>query len=524
MSRFVPFLLIVGMTTSFAGWAGAEWNQWRGPGRNGIAEAGEAGVGKFPESGLPVLWETGAVPGDHDGGHGSPVTAGGRIYLSLVWHNSVPSEKRVIEEDHLVSLGYRDTSLLGDALTARLEETRRGLDGRLRGEALHQWIREWVQDHFDEEQRLILGSWAEWRLGQKGAAVDLAVLNQIAPKIGFTFANHGEMVRWLTETGIEAEVQERLLRQIPTTIKVAEDVVICWDAATGRELWRAASPGKAVGRSGSSTCTVVGSTVYALGSAQVQAVDAVTGQIKWRHPLKRPGGGSSPLVSGDRLWVVAGGILCLSTKEGKVLWEQGEMAGEHASPVLWDPPSGSPVLLCQMPRQIVALHTETGQLQWTLPGGGPSTPVVRGDRLIAFTEGKNGGLQCFLAQPSGPPREEWRHWWLASRHSASPVVHEGHVYLMEGGRHLCLSLADGQVRWEEKVESTISSPVLVGDTLLILEQNGLFLRAVKASPAAYTLVGRSKVEALWCPTPLPLPGRVVTRQKDRLQCLALPDS
>lgn len=498
----------------------AEWNQWRGAARNGISDDRTPLVRSIPDAGLPVLWQSDAIPSDHDGGHGSPVVADGRVYLSLVWHVHVPSTQRVIEDEHLVSLGYRDTKLLGSTLTAELEQVRKTLPAGLRGEALNTKVRQWVQEHFNDEQRLILGSWAEWRLGQKSAAVDLEVLGRIRPKVDQPFASHEDMVKWLTDAGITPEVQEKLLKLVPATVKEAQDVILCLDLATGRTLWKYEAPGKPVDRAASSTCTVVDGTVYALGSTHLHAVDAQSGEVRWRREVGKSQG-SSPLVVGDRLWYVAEGLHCLSTRDGAVLWQKPKLKGGHSSPVLWKAGFQGEVLLCASGDKLTGVDPTTGDVRWELPGGGPSTPVVQGEWLVFLSDDKEAGLQAFRAQAEGPPQRQWSQFWLASRYSSSPVIHGGNVYLMEGGRHLCASLADGALRWDEKVESTISSPVLADGRLWSLEQNGMFLRGLAADPAAYSLSGRTKVEALWCPTPLIAEGRLILRRKDRVVCLDL---
>ncbi|MBN1419372.1 MAG: PQQ-binding-like beta-propeller repeat protein [Planctomycetes bacterium] len=61
----------------WSGWTaslGAEWPQWRGPNRDGVA-AGAALPATWPER-LPVLWETAAGPG-----YSTPVVAAGRIFF-----------------------------------------------------------------------------------------------------------------------------------------------------------------------------------------------------------------------------------------------------------------------------------------------------------------------------------------------------------------------------------------------------------------------------------------------------------
>jgi hypothetical protein len=47
------------------------------------------------------------------------------------------------------------------------------------------------------------------------------------------------------------------------------------------------------------------------------------------------------------------------------------------------------------------------------------------------------------------------------------------------------------------------------------------LRLIKADPASYQLLGRAKIEAMWCPTPAPHDGRLIVRRKDKLVCFDL---
>jgi outer membrane protein assembly factor BamB len=147
--------------------------------------------------------------------------------------------------------------------------------------------------------------------------------------------------------------------------------------------------------------------------------------------------------------------------------------------------------------------------------------VVDGDHLVIFSGTNDVGLRCYLAQKDAPPKAAWSHWWMSRRYTGSPIVYEGHVYLMCGGLHQCFDLADGTLKWKEDVESTITSPLLVDGKILVVEQNGLFLRMIKADPGSYQLLGRSKIDAMWCPTPAPHDGQLIVRRKDKVVCFDL---
>ena len=81
------FLLI-----SLATFASAsDWPQWRGPLRNGVAVDSPPLIDKIPESGLKELWESEPIPADDNGGLSSPVVAGGKVFVAVVWHRQVPT-------------------------------------------------------------------------------------------------------------------------------------------------------------------------------------------------------------------------------------------------------------------------------------------------------------------------------------------------------------------------------------------------------------------------------------------------
>ena len=112
----------------------ADWPQWRGSNRNGVAAEGSPLSNGWPTEGPAFVWQSEAeIPSNDDGGHGSPVVAGGKVYLSVVWHRDVPTDTRQIDELVLRKLGYRKLAL-SDALIEKLEAARVGLSPRLRGD------------------------------------------------------------------------------------------------------------------------------------------------------------------------------------------------------------------------------------------------------------------------------------------------------------------------------------------------------------------------------------------------------
>jgi hypothetical protein len=81
-ARQVAVALGAGVLTAWAAGAQeADWPQWRGPGRNGVAPDCPPLLDKLPAAALQPAWEF-ALP---SGGprYSSPVIAGGQVFLNI---------------------------------------------------------------------------------------------------------------------------------------------------------------------------------------------------------------------------------------------------------------------------------------------------------------------------------------------------------------------------------------------------------------------------------------------------------
>ena len=248
----------------------ADWPQWRGPNRDGVSTDTTPISESIPAAGLRKVWDSEFIPSDHYGGHGSPVVAGEQVFLSVVWHERVPSEKREIDSEVMQQLNYRGTT---PELSKKLEADRLSLSPRLRGGALDEWITNWRKANLTPKEEVSIGSWVASRFKAGKSAIGLEWLDKISSKQGKPFANAAELNQWMDGEGFPPEVKEKLLSIVPNTIKVAKDVVICTDLNTGKTLWKFESEGAPTGRKSSSTAAVVDGRVYALCSRHLYCLD-----------------------------------------------------------------------------------------------------------------------------------------------------------------------------------------------------------------------------------------------------------
>ncbi|MEM7145898.1 MAG: PQQ-binding-like beta-propeller repeat protein [Verrucomicrobiota bacterium] len=511
----------LGFLTWVPGGANAgDWNQWRGPDRNGVSTDETELAEAWPEDGPVKVWESETLPSDHYGGHGSAVVSDGKVYMSLIWHRDVPTETRSIDNRVMSDLGNRGNDFSPE-LKAAAEKARVERPTRLRGAALNEWAKEWVAEHLNESQQMRVGSWLASRL-VKGKAVlsfeDYEKLDAVRNK---RFESFEAMVEWLDGQGFSEEAKEKIIAAVPSTRLAAEDVVICWDAETGEELWKAAFESEETSRKASSTPAVVDGKVLAVSRDSLYSLDAETGDLLWKSPLPMIGPASCPLVVDGKVIFQAEALVAYSFESGEKVWEQKEVRGSNSSPTFWEV-GGQRLIVANGKDGAVLVDGKDGAVVANLRGGGEASPVVSGDYLVVYGGGEDGGLYGYRwDEGAGEAVELWGHDWRSRRKHSTPIIYEGHVYLAGGDKQLCVNLETGEKAWEELRRVNISSPFLADGKIYTLQNNGGTLTMFAASPEGYEELGSAKVGALSCPSPAIADGRVYLRLKDRLACFDL---
>lgn len=515
MRSFISIVSVASLMTSLSL---ADWPQWRGPNRDGVSSDTTPIAESFPETGLKKMWESEFIPSDHYGGHGSPVVAGEQVIMSVVWHERVASEQREIDSEVMQQLNYRGTS---PELAKKIEDTRLNLP-KLRGSKMDEWMLEWRKTNLTPKEDISLGKWVESRFKAGATALPLEEIAKAAKREGKPFANADEFKKWMDDEKLSQPVKDKLMTAVPNTIKVGKDVVVSLDINTGKMQWKFEAEGKPSGRSSSSTAAVVDGRVFAACSTHFYCLNQKDGKLLWKAPLPSQGPAASPLIVGDTVYLAAGRAQALAVADGKLLWEQNKVRSNTGSPTFWQPSTGDGVLLIVGNNALYGLSPKDGEILWEVEGGGQSTPVTQGDWLVTYSGTKDVGLRAYQWQPKAAPKAAWSHFWVTMRYSGSPIIHEGHVYLMCGGKHQCIELATGKVSWlENEVQSTITSPILADDKLMVFENNGTHLRIIKATPGSYQQIARPKVEGMGCTSPALSHGKLIVRQREKLVCFDL---
>jgi hypothetical protein len=244
------------------------------------------------------------------------------------------------------------------------------------------------------------------------------------------------------------------------------DVLVCLDAATGREIWR---------------------------TDFMQALES---------PLPSFGFVSSPLVIGGHVYVQAGsGFVKLDKATGRVVWrvleDGGGMSGSAFSSPFPATLGGVPQILVQTRDTLAGVDADKGTVLWkttveAFRGMNIVTPTVSEGRI--FTTSYGGGSFLFAvdtARTEKPVEQVWRN--KVQGYMSTPIVVGGHAYVhLRNQRFACLDLVTGKEAWITTPFGRYWSMVAQGDRILALDETG-DLRLIRATPERYTLLGEAKV-------------------------------
>ncbi len=238
--------------------------------------------------------------------------------------------------------------------------------------------------------------------------------------------------------------------------------VLAVEADTGEERWRYtlespySSPGSFVSTI-RATPAVVGDTVaFATGddSGTIFGVAAGSGNGRWE--LSMEGSiDSGPATGEDRFYIVdnVGNVRAVAT-DGETLWE-GEVSGLTEGAVT---AGGGSIYVGS--EGIHALDAETGEQQWvtTERSWVDSGPVI-GDESV-FTTTRDGTVAAF-------DRDDGAERWsveVGAKGDASPALADGLVVSGDrNGRVVALDSSDGSEVWATGTEDRVTATPVVGD-------------------------------------------------------------
>ena len=289
--------------------------------------------------------------------------------------------------------------------------------------------------------------------------------------------------------------------------KASTDTVYCFDARTGKEIWKHSYPShlqpKWYEGGTLSTPTVHGGKVYTLGKmGDLFCLDAKTGEVVWQKQLNKDMGfqlptwhfSSSGLIVGDRLLFDVGTAgLALDKNTGERLWQNGKGKCGYATPVPFDL-DGQPHVAIFGEVSLFAVRLSDGRIAWEFPWKtkyevNAPDPVVYSDRMF-ITTGYNRG--CALLEFDASEAEKiWESRVMAMQINC-PVMWGSYIYGFDENELKCINREDGKEQWGDRSLGKGSLMMSADGRMILMSDDGELVVA-NADPRKFDVLARARV-------------------------------
>lgn len=308
--------------------------------------------------------------------------------------------------------------------------------------------------------------------------------------------------------------------------------VLCFERATGKELWRTAvhtggfhAKGNNKASFASATVACDGKRVFVNfandGHVQATALDRNDGKILWQTKVANyvlhQGYGPSPAIYQGLLIVSAdhkggGKFAGLDRATGKIVWSiDRPKLPNYASPIILNVDGKDQLILigCKL---VTSLDPLTGKKYWETAGSTEEcvTSTVTDGKHVFSTGGyPDNHVAAIVADGSGKIA-----WAKTTRvYVPSLLVHGKHLYgVQDAGFATCWDCATGKQVWSSrlgKAEFT-SSPVLVGNRIFVTNEAGTTF-IFKANPEKFELEDENQLGDETFSTPTICGSRIYIR-------------
>jgi outer membrane protein assembly factor BamB len=296
-----------------------------------------------------------------------------------------------------------------------------------------------------------------------------------------------------------------------------QEVILCVDAATGKELWKTSYPSMAVtGPSASQhpgprgTPAVSNGKIVTFGAAGIlSCLDAATGKLIWRkdNPTNAFPAfftGASPIIA-DGICILHigkkddGQVIALDLNSGNEKWKWTGEGPSYSSPSVMTI-DGKKLLIVITEKNIMALGLADGKQLWQI-----ATPVQQRfyncvspyiDGQTIYLTGQGTGTKAIKVEKSGNDyitKELWSNAEVGAKWN-TPILKDGFLYgFTDQKRIYCINAATGQTAWiDNTVNSDFSTIVDCGSVIIGLTSTDNLL-VLKPDAKAYSEVVKYKV-------------------------------
>ena len=299
--------------------------------------------------------------------------------------------------------------------------------------------------------------------------------------------------------------------------------VLCFDEATGRQLWKHEYPVKySMSYPAGPRCTPIlhAGQVYTLGGeGNLICFNLESGEVIWQKDLVREyntktalwGYASHPLIDGQKLICLVGGegshVVAFDKETGVELWRALTSPEQGYSPPTIIEAAGKRQLILLRPDAVTSVDPETGSEYWSVPyeatNGSIIMSPIKADEYLYVAGYSNKNLLLKLATDRPGADVEWQD---VARQAISPVnvqpiLDQNVIYgFDQRGTLLAFELPSGQRLWETPAPLAEDRPVGSGTAFIVrqgdrywlfTEQGDLII--AKLTPEGFTELDRAHV-------------------------------
>jgi outer membrane protein assembly factor BamB len=324
------------------------------------------------------------------------------------------------------------------------------------------------------------------------------------------------------------------------------EVVVCYRASDGQELWehtdRVRFTEEAAGPGPRATPTFHDGKLYALGAkGTLNCLDPATGKVIWSKDIAADSGAkvpiwgfaSSPLVVNGTVTVYAGGpdkaVLGYKADTGDLAWASGQGPMSYCSTHLakFD---GVEQLLIATDAGLSAFDPATGKVLWThdwqtdnqLARIVQPTLLEGGDVLIGTGMGVGTRRVHVGREGDGwSAKEVWTTQAIKPYYN-DLVMYKDHLYGFDGTFFVCVTLADGKLKWKARGYGAGQVLLLADQGVLLIASEKGEVALVAASPERHQELGKFQaIEGKTWNHPVLAHGRLYVRNGEEAACYQL---
>jgi len=326
-----------------------------------------------------------------------------------------------------------------------------------------------------------------------------------------------------------------------------DEVTLCLDAQTGKELWNDKYAAQAVSGAAArhpgprSSPAVADGKVITLGvGGVVSCLDAASGKLVWRKDpfpkiVPRFFAAYSPIIADGMVIAHLGGsgngaVIAFDLATGNEKWRWAGEGPDYGSPVLLTV-EGVKQIVTPTEKGLVGIGLADGKLLWQLAFApvkmsyNAATPIVDGQTIIYG--GKGRGIKAIKIEKKGDgfaANELWSNAELGLQFD-TPVLRDGLLFgLSDSGNLFCINAKTGQTAWKDETmrDKGGFGPVVSAGSCLLALPSSSELVVFQPTDKQYSEVAKIKVaQTATYATPVLAGNRIYVKDAESLSLWTL---